>query len=166
MASLTLCVHSSYLLGKIRATCTSQFSTRMNSPVQMDFTTFELLMRSGGFFKQGWQSFLIYLDSIICDRFCFLSQKLFVQIWLCVNGSGTNNCCLTSTIRCGLYPSRFVYLCCGSILRDAWLLKPVLNPLRTHILSFTLLSNTAEVQCESVRLWSASVLTYCNENVK
>jgi len=55
----------------------------------MDFTAFELPMRSGGLFKQSWQSFCIYLDSVIYNIFCFLSQKLFVQIWQCVSGSGT-----------------------------------------------------------------------------
>lgn len=75
----------SYLHGKIHATCTSEISTRVSSSVQMHFTSFELLIRSGGVFKQSWQSFHIYLDNNMYNRFCFLSQKLFVQIWLCVS---------------------------------------------------------------------------------
>lgn len=53
--------------------------------LQMHFTSFELPMRSGGAFKQSWQSFRIYLDNNMYNKFCFLSQKLFVQIWLCVS---------------------------------------------------------------------------------
>lgn len=79
-----VCSFLSYLHSKICATCTSWVSTCINRFVQRDRTAFELLMRSGGLCKQSWQSSHIFLDSVIHNRFCFLSQKLFVQIWLCV----------------------------------------------------------------------------------
>lgn len=93
--------------------------TRTNSSVQMNSTAFELPIRSGGLLKKSWQSLRIYLNSTVYNIFCFLSQKLFVQICFCVSGSGINNCCHSSRIKCGLYPSIFVYVWCGSILRDA-----------------------------------------------
>lgn len=113
--------------------------------VQMEATALEPLMRSGGLFKHSWQTFLICFASNIHNEFCFLSQKLFVQIQLCGSCSSTINRCHSGRIRCGLYPSRFVCLWCGCILRDAWLLCSVLNSLPTYTLSFTRLSNTAEV---------------------
>lgn len=42
-------------------------------------------MRSGSIFKQSWQSYHIYLDNNMNNRFFYLSQKWFVQIWLCVS---------------------------------------------------------------------------------
>lgn len=100
-----------------------------------------------GVFKQSWQSFHIYLDDNMYNRFCFLSQKLFVQIWLCVSAQAQT----IAAIHAGLgvvytLPDLFV---CGVVpsleMPVYWGLFLIFTSFPTHILNFTLSSNTAEV---------------------